>query len=411
MPPTRQHRLTPERRRHAKLTPRFLVRRGSRYYFSPPRYLRDLGVQLERLPDDPIEARRVCEALAERADAVRSQAKRASRVAKGTPPTPANLNPHTPGTVAWLIRRWAGDIDDRNTPGASPEWRRLSERTRLDYRRHLMTLRDLFGKHRLSGITPRVVHAYAAKLSDSATGLIPRQNRYRLQVLQALLAYGVRVGALESNSATKLRLPANPPRRAYWTDADVARFLAADPPPSIRLALMLGRNTGQRQADVLVLRWSDISDGWITLEQRKSRRAGRAGKRVAIPISRELQSELDRAPRGGAYVVTSEATGRPYRPDHFRHEWREVTKRAGLDGLTFLDLRRSAVVCLAEAGADVGQIAAWTGHAVSDTAAILNTYFVATRAAAKAALDKLEAHRTVGQNVERADVERAGAEA
>jgi integrase len=382
-------------RRNAKLTPRFLVRRDGRLYFSPPRYLRDLGITLERLPDDPLEARRRAEALGAQADAARLAARRTTRAAKGHPATAADHNPYPPGTVSWLIRRWAGDIDDRNTPGASPEWRRLADRTRRDYRGHLQALRELFGRYPLTALTRRAIHAYKSKLSDPATGLMSRQRRYDLQVLQALCAYGVAIGSLASNPATKLRLPGNPPRRAYWTEENVAQFLAADPPPSIRLALMLGLWTGQRQADILNLRWSDMSvdregRSWISLEQRKSRRAGRTAKRVEIPISETLAAELAKADRTSVYVVSHATTGRPYHQKYFRDVWRTATLKARLDGLQFLDLRRSAVVRLAEAGCAVGEIASWTGHSISETTAILNTYFVPTRDAARAALAKLE---------------------
>jgi integrase len=114
---------------------------------------------------------------------------------------------------------------------------------------------------------------------------------------------------------------------------------------------------------------------------------------VAVPISAALAAELALVKRAGVQVIVAESTGRPYRPDHFRHEWREATKRAGLDGLQFLDLRRSAVVRLAEAGCEVGEIASWTGHAISYTQSILETYFVSTRKAAASALVKLEAAR------------------
>ena len=295
--------------RRARVTPRFLVRKGPRFYWQPPKYLRQLGLEPERLPDDPTAAWARAEILNARTDQVRAGRQRPLEIAPG---------PET-GTGAWLIHKWAGDITDGNTPGASPEWRRLAERTRHDYRRHLVALREIFGSHLITSLTPRVVFAYRNKLSDPNTGLMPRQNRYRLQVLQALLAYAVQIGELPSNPASKMRLVSNPPRRAFWTDADVERFLAADPPPSIRLALMLGLWTGQRQADVLSLRWSDISaHGWITLEQRKSRRAGRAAKRVAVPISHALAAELVRVDRRGVQVVLSESTKRPYRPDHFQ---------------------------------------------------------------------------------------------
>jgi integrase len=379
--------------RRSKLTPRFLVRKGSLLYWQPPAYLRQLGLAPERLPDDPLEARQRAEALNAKADAVRLAARRGARATKGKAATAASLNPFPASTVSWLIWRWAGDISDRNTPGASPEWRRLAERTREEYRRHLQALRQVFGQHRVRSVTPRVCHAYKAELSDPDTGLMTRSNRYRLQVLQALLAHAVRVGELESNPAAKLRLSANAPRRTYWTDADVDRFLAASPPPSIRLALMLGLWTGQRQADVLNLRWSDIADGWITLEQRKTRRAGRAAKRVAIPISETLAAELAKVERTGVHVIICENTHRPYIANSFRYAWRAATKRAGLDGWQYLDLRRSAVVRLAEAECSVGEIASWTGHSINETQQILDTYFVATKEAAAAALVKLERRR------------------
>jgi hypothetical protein len=107
-------------RRHKtvrRLTPRFLVKKADRLYWQPPRYLRQLGLAPERLPDDPLEARRRAEDLNARADAVRLAARRETRATKGRPATMADLNPYRPGTVSWLIRRWAGDISDRNTPG------------------------------------------------------------------------------------------------------------------------------------------------------------------------------------------------------------------------------------------------------------------------------------------------------
>jgi integrase len=289
-----------------------------------------------------------------------------------------------------LIQRWAGDISDKNTPGSSPEWRRLAVRTREDYRRYLLELRKTFGPHPLDALTPRVVHAFKRKLSDPVTGLLSRSNLYRIKVLQALLAYAVSIGELATNPAARMRLIGIPPRRAYWTDAHVEQFLAANPPPSIRLALMLGLWTGQRQADILHLRWSDITDGWITLERRKGRRPGRPAKRVTIPIGEALRAELARAEHVAPEVLIAESTGRPYLVDFFQRAWRAATIRAGLDGLQFLDLRRSAVVRLATAGCSVGEIASFTGHSIADTQSILDVYFVPTREAAASALAKLE---------------------
>jgi integrase len=386
-----------------RLTPRHLVKKGSKFYWQPSASLRRLGLKPERLPDDPLVARQRAEALNAKADAIRLAARRVARANRGQAAAVVSraVNPHPQGTVSWLIHRWAGDVSDWATPGACPEFRRLAPSSRREYVRHLRALREVFGQRRITSMTPRVIHTYRDALSDE-DGLLSRSNRFQLQVLQSLLAFAVNIGELPSNPATKLRLTSNPPRRTYWTDADVERFLAANPPPSIRLALMLALWTAQRQADVLNMRWSDISgpdaEGrlWITIEQRKSRRVGRAAKRVAIPISRELAAQLDKTERTGVNIVVCENTRRPYIANSFRYAWRAATKRAGMDGYQFLDLRRSAVVRLATVGCGVGQIASFTGHSIARTQAIIDTYFVSTKDAAAEALAKLERSRAGG---------------
>jgi integrase len=50
--------------------------------------------------------------------------------------------------------------------------------------------------------------------------------------------------------------------------------------------------------------------------------------------------------------------------------------RAGVRGLTFHDLRGSAVVRLAVAEATVPQIASFTGHSLKDVEAILDAHYL-----------------------------------
>ncbi|MCP4392938.1 MAG: hypothetical protein GY804_01515 [Alphaproteobacteria bacterium] len=57
-----------------------------------------------------------------------------------------------------------------------------------------------------------------------------------------------------------------------------------------------------------------------------------------------------------------------------------------------MDLRRTAVVRLAEAGATEAQIAAVTGHKIETTRQILETYLPRTSDMAEAAITKLTTH-------------------
>lgn len=70
----------------------------------------------------------------------------------------------------------------------------------------------------------------------------------------------------------------------------------------------------------------------------------------------------------------------------------QACERAGINGLTFHDLRGTAVVRLAIASAAVPQIATFTGHSLRDVEAILDAHYLGRDIQlAEAAVLKLEA--------------------
>ncbi|HYN37933.1 MAG TPA: tyrosine-type recombinase/integrase, partial [Rhodospirillales bacterium] len=214
--------------------------------------------------------------------------------------------------------------------------------------------------------------------------------------------------------------------------------------------VLMGAFLGQREGDILRLTWAQYDGSMITLRQSKTgavltvpvasqlktaldealtklREAGavdgRGANIVALPRAKPLtrrsvadasvatptdgdsmplQSGLDghdarliseSAPaKASPVILISETTTRPYKADHFRHEFRRIAKAAGI-GLQFLDLRRSAVVHLAEADCTIPQISAITGHQLDRTTRILETYLPRTAPMAKAAILKLELYR------------------
>lgn len=328
------------------------------HYWLPSTQLRALGWAPQRLGDDSAAAAVEAEAINARLDEwSRSKGPEAVRLAARR------------GTIAWLIAEYRG----------SDFWRELAQRTRRDYERHLDAIAAWCGDLPIGALSARVIYAYRQKLATLNT---PRQSNYRLQVLRLLLQHGVRCGELEHNPAAKFRSFHLERREQVWSDEEIDRFLhVADTP--IRLAMQLAVWTGQRQGDVLRMQWAWIDGDWLELRQGKTK------KRLSIPIAKPLAEILKAAPRRGLVIVAS-STGRPYREDHFRHRWLDTAKRAGIAGKTFLDVRRTAVCRLAEAGCTVPEIAAITGHSVEDTARIIDTYLRPTRAQALAAITKLE---------------------
>ncbi|HEX4555480.1 MAG TPA: integrase, partial [Xanthobacteraceae bacterium] len=100
---------------------------------------------------------------------------------------------------------------------------------------------------------------------------------------------------------------------------------------------------------------------------------------------------LDGMTRRGPLIMAN-TFGRPWTSDGFRTSWAKACRKAGVEGLTYHDLRGSAVVRLAVADATVPQIATFTGHGLKDVEAILDAHYLGRDVAlAEIAMQKLEA--------------------
>jgi integrase len=212
------------------------------------------------------------------------------------------------------------------------------------------------------------------------------QGDYAWSVLMRLLSWARGRGITAYRPPERVeRLYRVDRAEAIWTDADVVKFSAAAP-ATLQRALALALETGKRQGDLLVSPWSAYDGAWIRLRQSK------AGRKVAIPVTQRLKIVLDAAPRTSPVILTS-STGRPWKPNAFRNAWADACRKAGTVGLTFHDLRGTAVTRLAEAGCTVQEVATITGHSLSDVASILDRYSARTEKLAQSAIAKLESAR------------------
>ena len=159
---------------------------------------------------------------------------------------------------------------------------------------------------------------------------------------------------------------------AIWTEDHEERLLSVAS-AELKLAFILAIYTGQRQGDLLRLPWSAYDGSRIRLSQNKT------GARVSIPVTGVLREALDNAPRRSTIVLTN-SNGRPWTAAGFSSSWRKMCKRAGIEGLTFNDLRGTAITRLALAGCDQAQISAVTGHTMGQVGAILDRHYVSRSA-------------------------------
>lgn len=94
-----------------------------------------------------------------------------------------------------------------------------------------------------------------------------------------------------------------------------------------------------------------------------------------VPAGEPLKALLARTERRCPLVLTT-TKGKTWTSDGFRTSWSKACKKAGISGLTFHDLRGSAVVRLALVDATAPQIATFTGHSLRDVEAILDAHYL-----------------------------------
>jgi integrase len=146
------------------------------------------------------------------------------------------------------------------------------------------------------------------------------------------------------------------------------------------------------------LRWKDINLNEKILSVRRQSTKTNAGARViplnkdALAILNELQERAINLNCSGQddYIFPACENGRidPSQPmKGWRTAWRSLTRKAGLQGLRFHDLRHQAVTELAEKGHSDQTIMSIAGHV---SQAMLNHYSHIRIVAKRRALESLE---------------------
>jgi integrase len=169
-----------------------------------------------------------------------------------------------------------------------------------------------------------------------------------------------------------------------WLPEQIEAFMAVAP-PEMQFAMVLALNTGQRQADILRLAWSQYDGCSITLRQGKARRIGRDAPVIRVPCTKALKATLDAAQRRAAVMLTTK-TGLPFKKRYFAEQWEATCKAAGIDDLHFHDIRGTTVTMLAEAGCTLPI----TGHTLRRAQDILDKYLARTSKLAESAIAKFE---------------------
>lgn len=332
------------------------------FYWSPPASVLPRGMVREALGTD--------EAVA----ALRALELNALRIGIKVP----NGKPAR-GSVAWGIKQYEAD----------DEFTKLKDSTRRVYAQALGRIEATFGPWPAEGVRYKDAKAfYRDERRPRAESQPERlgQANGSLRVARLLWEYFINEEMVADNPFRRVRVSTLPARRALWTRNQVECFIMkADKvgSPEIGTAAMLAFELCQREGDVLALAWSHVKQSQVQIRQNK------AEALVWLPLADlpELMLRLEAAARTSTHVIT-QPNGRPWlgNAHQFRKVVRRIADQAGIPaGLTFMDLRRSGLTELGEAGATDDEIRSVSGH---KTREIVAAYVLPTDVQAGHALKK-----------------------
>ena len=261
-----------------------------------------------------------------------------------------------------------------------------SVRTQQDYIQQIKIIEKEFGDFPLKALAARETRGVFLDWRDRLALKSVRQADYAWTVLALILAWAKDRGRIGGNPCEKGGQLYHGTRVDFvWSIEDEAAFLQ-HAAAHLHLPLLLALWTGQRQGDLLRLTWTAYDGAHIRLRQSKT------GVRVQIPVGAPLKLALDEAAktkRSPTILLNSDS--RPWTPDGFRASWGKACDKARIVGVTFNDLRGTAVTRLALVGCSEAEIATITGHALRDVRSILDAHYLnRDPALAESAIRKLE---------------------
>jgi integrase len=280
---------------------------------------------------------------------------------------------HAPGSIAALIASYL----------CSAGYRNLRQTTKAGYASRIEALRTQHGHRSVAGLTrERIVSGILQPFADR-----PGAGLSILKMLRVLIHHAIDIGWLKYDPSFGIRRPKTQEIRS-WSDAEIEAFQNRWPiGTKQRLAFALLLYSGQRRSDVHRMTWADVSGETIRVVQQKT------GRKLAIPLHRELLAALAAANRNHVTIVNTEY-GKPFTVDGFSQWMRAAITATGLPlECQPHGLRKAAGRRLAEAGCTANEIMSVLGHRTLAEAERYTRDADQVRLATDA-VTKLEGHKT-----------------
>jgi len=218
-------------------------------------------------------------------------------------PVPADVR-----SLSYIFDRYEQEVSPTKAP-----------RTQRDDSERLKQLRPVFGHCLIDSITPQYIRRYL----DARTAKV-RANR-EIALFSAIFNKAREWGYTNKpNPVQGVAKNKESGRTLYVTD-EMFALVYKNADPIIQDALDLSYLTGQRPADVFKLKWDQIREGAIWLEQRKTK------AKLRIELIGELAEVIERIKARGAREVTilTDPKGQPLKPfGYFRSHFDKARDKA-----------------------------------------------------------------------------------
>ncbi|WP_156127885.1 tyrosine-type recombinase/integrase, partial [Pseudooceanicola atlanticus] len=281
-------------------------------------------------------------------------------------------SPHDPDTpefmdAYWQARRGKGKRKnelDRTWEALiveyyrSPEFKQTRDGTRKNYKRQCEDIRKKNGKLDIRSFK----RSDAIRVRNALQDTWSKANE-RIAVLSILLNFAVDLDWIATNPVVNIpKLKGGEYR--HWPDSKLTEFEVfcdQNDRQLARTAYELAIGTGQRLGDCIKMRWSDLDDDYefMSVVQEKT------GRKIEVYCPQRLRTYLRSLRKSGQHIM-AKSPAQPIGIRQVQKAIEDVRKAIGVfqgeHRLVPHGWRYTAVKELADAGVDISDIKAVTGH-------------------------------------------------
>lgn len=252
---------------------------------------------------------------------------------------------------------------------------KLAPSTRRDYERQLAMIRNKFETFPIKAIEARGSRKIFLTWRDTMKES-PRTADMHIALLSRVFSWAKGNEDILRNPLEEVeRLHSGTRRDIIWSSEQLEKLLT-EATPHLREVGLVALWTMQRQSDILTMPTLAFDGERVSIKQ------GKTGARVRVVVAPDILPILRKAKEGKQQRVLVNSFGQNWTSSGFRASWRKEMKRLKITGVTFHDLRGTAIT-FAYSQLDkshdekIKLISEISGHSQEDAESIIRKHYLA----------------------------------